>query len=159
MKISLFIIVFLLSPFAFSNFVFQPDGCEYSVKFPRKPTFQTLSTEYYGQYQVAAISNDEFFLKAECMKIIDKLSAEDRKRGMVLYAQNNGIQYPSFEQSSGSLGQMNSMRGSKIIANKPVTVGVVIYYGQSSFLSIQVGALSHIYPTKEIIRFLDSVTH
>ena len=157
MRISLFIIVFLLSPFVLSASVFQPDECEYSVKFPREPTYQILTAEPYGKYVVALISDDEFFLKAECIHIGEELSTEEHKRALVQYAKNNGIQYPTFEQTSGSLGRISSLRGSKIIANKPFTIGVVLYYGQSSFLSIQVGALSPIYPTLEILKFISSV--
>jgi hypothetical protein len=157
MKIGLFVITLFLSQFTFSGTVFKPHGCEYSVEFPSEPIYRILSTEYYGQYQVALIYSDEFFLKAECMKIIAPLSIDEQKRSVLLHAENNGIQYPSFSQTSGRLGKISSVRGFKTINNKRVTVGVALFYGKTSFLSIQVGALSTMYPTLEITKFIETV--
>ena len=157
MKVSLFITLLLLSPFALSASVFQPDGCEYGVEFPQKPIYQTVTTEY-GEHLVALISNDEFFLKAECMPLIDRGSDVDKMRAIMLYAKQNGIQYPTFQQASESLGRIVSVRGTKLVANKHITIRSIWYYGQTSALSIQVGALSPIYPTLEILKFISSVS-
>ena len=62
MKVSLLITVLLLSPFALSAPVFQPDGCEYGVEFPQKPIYQTVTTEY-GEHLVASSQMMSFFLK------------------------------------------------------------------------------------------------
>jgi hypothetical protein len=145
---------------AFSESVFQAEGCEYRVSFPGPPEIRTLYTPHTGNIQSATyyLAKKETFMRAECIPMqLNQLNlAEFAKETMIPFAENNGLENTEYEFRNDSLGFLGRARGFKTIDGRITTFEILIYFGKTSFIALYMGGTSNTYPAPEIAVFVAS---
>lgn len=150
------------------NYVFSPEGSEYSVVFPARPKLSHPSDETGMIWEKAELIliEHESVLRAEVVRfpgnpqpIFTQLLVESAIRE---YAEHNGLLYTEYSYEESELGKIASVRGFKSLQDKngreiKTTYRVVMYYGDESVMSVYVGCRSFNYPTEAIFAFLNSI--
>lgn len=150
--------------------VFAPATSDFAVTFSARPTveeFEGITTDgVHLKGTRAELRTNDSFQRVEVVSMPRGFSEGQTKESVISklrdYAIHNGITAPEFKYEPTTLGRRASMRGTKILDDagklRAVTYENVVYYGDSSILSMYVGAPSESYPTTRIVDFLKSVT-
>ncbi|MEQ1845273.1 MAG: hypothetical protein ABL983_06805 [Nitrospira sp.] len=150
--------------------VFAPANSDFAVTFSARPTieeFEGIATDG-GRLKGtrAELRAQDSFQRVEVVSMPRGFSEGETKESVISklrdYAIHNGITAPEFKYEVTTLGKRASMRGTKILddSEKPraVTYENVTYFGDTSIVSLYVGAPSESYPTTRVLQFLKSVT-
>lgn len=148
---------------------FQPKNCEFSVEFPGKykiaeivipPNVKLQSAEFYGIVD----RSSGYVFTAECFAVSrsDILKGHDNIKSYLLdsaqeYAFANGIQFPEFRHFEDKIGDGILMRGYKTISGQKVIYSTITVIGNSSIISLRVGAPASIFPPPGYSSFIKSV--
>jgi hypothetical protein len=155
---------------AYAGALFSPRNCEFSVEFPAKPKVQEILVPALGKVQSAELrvgfkdSNSGYVLTAEGYPVSrsDILKQhEDIKsyffRSLQEYANANGIQSAEFKYFKDKIGEGKYMRGYKNISGQRVIYSTMSVLGDSSILSLRVGAPAQDFPPPGFSAFIQSV--
>jgi hypothetical protein len=151
---------------------FNPINCEFSVEFPAAPKVQEILVPALGKIQSAELrvgtkgSTSGYVLTAEGYPVSrsDILKQyEDIKsyfyNSLQEYANANGIQSAEFKYFKDNIGEGMFMRGYKSISGQRVIYSTMSVLGDSSIISLRVGAPAKDFPPPGFSAFFQSVRH
>ena len=166
---TLFCLIITVSP-AYAGELFNPRNCEFSVEFPAKPKVQEILVPALGKIQSAELrvgakgSTSGYVFTAEGYPVSrsDILKQhEDIKTyfysSLQEYASANGIQSAEFKYFKDKNGEGMFMRGYKNISGQRVIYSTMSILGDSSILSLRVGAPAQDFPPPGFSPFFQSV--
>jgi|GEM_PF-6940240 len=152
------------SPFKYSEH-------EWSVVFPDKPKISNItSTGLAGDIREgkrAELPVGKSFLRAEILasskEALSGTTAEMAKKGLLVFAEANGLRPVEMTESTINGRLAINYRGTKSIADGdkmiPIVASGFVVYGERSVLMTQAMAPADVYPTDETQKFLDSVQY
>ena len=139
---------------------FSPGGCDFSVVFPDEPVIRYVIVPGFGEFPEAEIDDYRGLMRANCIHAEKILFYEDRQLlldTLRAFAEQNGLGYVSYFHEEVPLGIRAGARGTKRISGRWTTYETWWYVSRRSVLSLTVGHVSELYPSREISEFLDSV--
>lgn len=145
---------------------FDPNGCDFEIQFPGKPSYDTLYTPIVGKYVRAQLAVGEgssgYLLRAECIPVTGQQYQIMASEKYLLtratnYAKSNGIQHAEYTYANLDFARKVTIRGFKSIGKIPATFEIQMYLGHRSFLTLYAASASRIYPPAGAVRFFKSV--
>ncbi len=150
-----------------ASFWFAPEGCEYEVCFPNKPTITRQYVDGVGYISTASggtqgDENSTVVLIAEGMPIDPAfIQGVDRKAFLLeraqQYAAFNGLEHVEHSFEESRIGVVIVSRGGKIVGGVRVLYMSKIILGQKSALMLRGGGAAVSYPQEGMLEFMGSV--
>lgn len=162
--LSIFLILSLLPGYAvsLSSEKYSPRNCEFTAVFPGKPIIKDIHVSGYF-HQSATLKRSNYVLRASC-SIFKSRSVFDVHDNVIIewaqgWAQRMGMIYPEVSIENTRIGRVVTVKGAKKIQGESYIFKAVSYHGKFSRMTIVVGSPASVYPTTEMIPFLNSVTN
>lgn len=144
---------------------FQPEGCEFYVLFPDKPSMSNMDMKGETGERIkvtrAEMVLPNAFVRAEFtrrpwspLELLDEALINAAHK----YAEHTGLEYPEVSVRSSKLGKYVTLRGYKSIEGIKCTYEAITYYGEEGILLLYAGGPSKGYPQPGIPEFLHSVS-
>lgn len=150
-----------------SRTLFQPDGCEFYVFFPKEPVIKRMDMATTTGQRVeviraeAVIADDNCFLRAEftpkLANSLDYLGDQALIEAAHQFAKHDGWDVPTVSIEKGKLGKWVNLRGYKTVSGVYCTYESKTYYGENSVIILYAGGPSKNYPSRSVRRFFDSL--
>jgi len=146
---------------------FQPQGCEYVVRFPDVPKLYSVDIENTVGKLVPlhgaqlTVENGTAFLRAECGSHPVSGGTRPNKEQMYSYmkiiSSRLGLKLPAFEYRVDSYGTVGTVTGTKDSERGSLTFRVINHIGDSSTMTLYVGSRSTDFMTPEMRYFVSSI--
>jgi len=140
---------------------FQPEGCEFSVDFPDRPTLKDESGDNFTRH-IAKLDAGNTYLQAACTVFSAEQPLEipdDETLSLWgwAYASRNNIRLPEIEVKETLIGKLVIIKGSALKDNWAHIFKVHSHLGKTSKITLTASASSEHYPTPELTSFLESI--
>ena len=153
----------LLAVNAQAEYLFQPEGCEFSVTFPDTPTIEEKVSKTTGEvYQQVTYGVDGGFVSADCQPY-DRVAVppeENAKISHGAFIKNWSLTPVEYQYETTELGESAWYSGKKILDGAPMIYETANHYGEKTWLVIYAGILTQTEVDTRDIRFkiFDSVS-
>lgn len=146
-----------------TTYRYAPEGCEFEVTFPSKPTFRKVQMEAALEEE-ATLTTVDSMLRTEYATLSEKdfrayqMASDSEIRAVFLsLGKESGYSSISVAVENSKLGREVVLRGYKTIQGVSVLYEHIMYFGKYSAITLVVMAPSKSFPTSDITAFQNSV--